>query len=92
MRRRDTAPLTPEQRTSRAKIAAGVRWTKEVDPVTATQPARDGLIARFEREVDPDGVLAPEVRYTKALRLRQAHMRSLALKSSKARAAKRASA
>lgn len=83
------APLSPAQRRLQASMAAHTRWAKVIDPKTATQPARDGLIARFEREVDPDGVLSVEDRRARALKLRQAHMQKLALRSSQARAAKK---
>lgn len=38
----------------------------------------DGLLARFEREVDPEGRYSPEVRREKALHLRRLHMNQLA--------------
>ncbi len=51
-------------------------------------PARAGFMAKFEREVDPDGVLAPEERARRADAARRAHMARLALKSAKARRGK----
>lgn len=54
--------LTPGQRGLRARLAAHARWAKTVDRTAATAAARAGIIARFEREVDPEGVLNPEVR------------------------------
>lgn len=50
-----------------------------------TAPAREGFLARFEREADPDGVLSPEERSRRAEALRRAHMARLALKSAQAR-------
>ena len=47
--------------------------------------ARRGFLARFEREVDPDGVLTPEERERRAKLAMRAHMAGLALKSSRAR-------
>lgn len=77
--------LTPEQRSLRARIAANARWSRENG---ARQGAilRAGFIARFEREVDPDGTLPPAERSRRAQRAMQAHMQRLALASSKARA------
>lgn len=43
-----------------ARIAAAERWAHEPDRAKATEPARRGLEARFEREVDPDGILPPD--------------------------------
>ena len=40
-----------------ARIAAAERWARTSDRAAATEPARRGLRARFEREADPDGVL-----------------------------------
>lgn len=85
-------PLSPAQRSLQAQVAAHTRWAKEVDATTATQPARDGLLARFEREVDPTGQMDPADRRKRAQQLRRAHMQRLALKSSQARAAKRGAA
>jgi hypothetical protein len=45
-------PLSPEQRSLRAKIAANTRWSYE-DRVRATQPAREGFLRRFLDQVDP---------------------------------------
>ena len=78
--------LTPEQRTLRARIAAHARWSKE-DPRAATKPARDAFLARFEAEVDPDGVLPEGERLRRAESARKAYFVRLALASSKARSA-----
>ncbi len=43
-----------------ARVAASERWAREPDRTKATAAARRGLEARFEREVDPDGVLPPD--------------------------------
>jgi hypothetical protein len=45
-----------------AKIAALESWAQCADRNARTQPARDGLIRRFEREVaesDPEGRMSP---------------------------------
>jgi hypothetical protein len=57
---------------------------------TNTQPARDEFMARFEREVDPDGLLYPAERARRAEHARKAYFARLALASVKARAKKAA--
>lgn len=47
--------------------------------------ARQGFDARFEREVDPDGLLAPEERARRADFARRAHFARLGLQSAQAR-------
>ena len=49
--------LNPEQRTLRASLAAHTSWANTPDRTARTEPGRRGLIAKFEREVDPDGTL-----------------------------------
>lgn len=78
---------TPAQRSMAGQIAALTRWSREPDRKAATKPLKDGFLAKFEREVDPDGVLDPETRTQLAIVARKAHMRRLALASSKARSA-----
>jgi hypothetical protein len=43
------------------------------------------MLARFEREADPDGVLSDAERARRASHLRRAYFATLALKSAKAR-------
>lgn len=82
--------LTPEQRRLRASIAAHVQWAGESDPTARTQAGRDGMLAKFAREVDPAGRLPEQERLRRAEHLRKAHMKRLALASSKARSARKA--
>lgn len=82
--------MTPEQRRMRAQIAAHVLWASCTDPSAHTAPARSAFLERFEREVDPDGVLTPEERARRAAHARKAYFRRLSLASSRARAAKNA--
>ena len=76
--------LTPEQRRLRAQIAAHIRWSRE-DPTANAVRAQAGLVARFERQVDPAGTLEPAERARRVESARKAHMKRLALKSAKAR-------
>jgi hypothetical protein len=54
-------------------------------PEELTRAARDGFLARFALEVDPQNSLTPEERMRRALAARRAHMARLAHKSSQAR-------
>jgi hypothetical protein len=76
--------LTPEQRRLRAQIAAHIRWSLE-DPTANAVRAQAGLVARFERQVDPDGTLEPAERARRVESARKAHMKRLALKSANTR-------
>lgn len=80
-------PLTPEQRVLRARLAAQVRWSRS-DPVAGTAAARAAFDERFEREVDPDGSLAPAERARRAKSARRAYYTRLALASARARRAR----
>jgi hypothetical protein len=82
-------PLTAEQRVLRAKLAQHTRWAAVADPAAETAKARAAFLARFEREVDPDGRLDPADRARRASSARKAYFARLALASSKARAARK---
>lgn len=84
-------PLSPAQRSLRARVASHASWANTPDVHARTQPARDAFLARFEDKVDPDRVLEPGERARRAESARRAYFGSLALKSAKARAAKRQS-
>lgn len=61
------------------RIGAHSRWAKEPDRTAATAPARRGFRARFEREVDPDGVLPPAELARRTDHAISAHMCRLAM-------------
>ena len=61
-----------------ARIAAAERWARTPDRRAATEPARRGLRARFEREADPEGLLDASERARRADALLCAHMLRLA--------------
>ena len=69
--------LTPSQRTQRARIAARARWSRE-DGSAGTQAARSAFMDRFERQVDPDGVLDPRERARRAELAKREHFQRLA--------------
>jgi hypothetical protein len=58
------------------------------DPRQTTQAARQAFLARFEAEVDPDGLLPPQERQRRALMARRAYFARLAMKSARTRAAR----
>jgi hypothetical protein len=82
-----STPLTPAQRALRARIAA---YALHAQGGTTTKAATDAFLLRFEREVDPEGVLAPEERAKRAEHARRAYMSALALRSSRVREQKKA--
>jgi hypothetical protein len=51
----------------------------------STKAARAAFLARFEREVDPEGILDPEDRAARAAAARKVFMLRMALKSREAR-------
>jgi hypothetical protein len=77
--------LTPAQRSLLAQAAAHASWAKTTDRAARTEPARRAALARFERQVDPDGVLEPLERQRLAQSARRSYFRYLALRSSRAR-------
>jgi hypothetical protein len=74
-----------------ARVAAHTRWAAEADRTAATAPARRGLIARFERQVDPDGLLPEDERQRRAQSALRAHMARMAQRSVVARRRRRPS-
>lgn len=77
--------LTPEQRRRRARIAAHASWATTADRAARTSSGTKAFLDRFERQVDPDGVLPPETREAMARHARTAYMLQLAEKSAAAR-------
>jgi hypothetical protein len=74
--------LTRTQKSLRAKAAA---HAMHAQGRTNTGPATVAQLARFERQVDPDGMLPPEERARRADHALKSYMTGLALKASKAR-------
>jgi hypothetical protein len=83
-RTRGRKGLTPEQRVLRSRLAA-YQLHATHDPKETTKKAREAFAARFEREVDPDGLLSPDERARRADAARRAYFTRLALRSSRAR-------
>ena len=74
--------LTPTERSLRARLAA---HALHAQGGTSTRGGTAAFLSRFERQVDPDGILAPDERQRRAQHALKAHMAGLALKSSRAR-------
>lgn len=76
--------MTPAERSLRASIAAHHKWAT-TDAAEGTKAARAAFLDRFDRQVDPEGVLPPDERARRAQHARSAHFKALALKSAQAR-------
>jgi hypothetical protein len=74
-----------------AKVAIHTRWSNTGDRAAATAPARRGFRARFERQVDPEGLLAADERERRIDHAIAAYMTRLALNRENAKREKRAS-
>ena len=79
------ADIAARVATQRARVNAHKSWAKTKDRPARTAPARAAFLARFEREVDPEGLLLPYERAIRAEHALRAHMGELALKSAEAR-------
>lgn len=86
-----TLTTTTAIRSLQASAAAHTSWANTEDPSARTEPARRAFLERFEREVDPDGVLPPAERARRAAHARAAYYARLAAKSAAARATRKAS-
>lgn len=72
--------MTPDERSRRARLAALTRWSKE-SPAANAARGQAGLMARFEREVDPDRALPEAERSRRATAALRAHMLRLSNRS-----------
>lgn len=77
--------MPSSERRLAASIAAHESWAKTPDRSARTAPARAALLARFERDVDPDGLLLADERARRAEHARKAYFQRLALKSARSR-------
>jgi len=76
--------LAPAERTLRARLAAHTMHSRH-DPRETTKAARAASLARFERQVDPDGILDAAERARRAEHAKRAFFTGMALKSAQAR-------
>ena len=82
-------PDSAAERSLRARLAAYAMHAQH-DPRETTANGRAAFLARFEREVDPDGRLDPAERRRRAELARRVYFARLSLDAVKARQAKRA--
>jgi hypothetical protein len=75
-----------------ARLAAHALHARVADPTSHTGPARAAFMSRFELEVDPDGILAPDDRARRAEHAKRAYFAQLARKSVKTRQSRSATA
>lgn len=71
--------MTPAERKLRAQLAAHTRWARCEDRRAATEPARRAQQERYERQVDPDGVLPPAERAKRVRHAQAAHLAKMRL-------------
>jgi hypothetical protein len=81
--------MTPAQRATQARAAAHAQWARTDDRTARTAPGRAAFLDRFDRQVDPEGRLDPAERARRAEHARKAYFTGLALRSSRARAARK---
>jgi hypothetical protein len=80
--------MSATERVLRARVAAHIMHATH-DARQTTANGRAAFLARFEREVDPEGVLDPQERARRAEHARRAYFTRLALASAKARRIRR---
>jgi hypothetical protein len=73
--------LSPSERKLRARVGA---YALHAQGGTSTKAASAAFLSRFDREVDPDGLLLPDERARRAAFARKGYMAKLALKASRA--------
>ena len=77
--------LTPGQRSTRSRLASHRSWALTQDRTKRTLPGRQGLLRRFEDQVDPQRTLTPAERAKRVESARKAHYTAMAFKASQAR-------
>lgn len=84
--------MTPEQRSLAAQVAVHTSWANTRDRTARTAPATAASMARFEKQVDPDGLMDATTRAKAAENARKAYFLGLAAKSAKVRARRKRAA
>jgi hypothetical protein len=79
--------MTPAERKLRARLGA---YSLHAQGKTNTGPATAAYAARWDREVDPDGLLDPVERAKRAEAAKKAHYTRMAFASARARSRKAA--
>lgn len=85
--------MDPNERSMQMRLASHISWANTSDRKARTEKARRAShYERFEKQVDPDGVLPPEERRLRAASARKAYYTELALRSVQARRIRKAEA
>jgi hypothetical protein len=88
-------PLSPSERTQRAKIASNTSWVNTLDRTARSQPGRDAMAAKFVAECaaaigqENWDRLTPAQQAKRVANARSAYFQRLAFKSAKARRLRR---
>uniref|UniRef100_A1UIV3 Uncharacterized protein n=1 Tax=Mycobacterium sp. (strain KMS) TaxID=189918 RepID=A1UIV3_MYCSK len=77
--------LTPAERVARSRHAAHLSWARTEDRTARSEPGRRAADARFEKQVDPSGVLTPAERAKRAASARAAFYADIQRRSLAAR-------
>lgn len=77
--------LSPVERRARASKAALTGWLNTVDRSARGRQGHAGLLAKFAREIDPDGTMNPAERARLVKTREKLHMADMQLKAAKAR-------
>ena len=85
-----TTNSTPDERALHIRLAASAHRDDPADQQARTDRIARAATDRFADQVDPERKLKPEERARRARNARRAYYTSLALHSSRARAARRA--
>lgn len=78
------SPVSHGERVLLGRLGAYTMLSRN-DPREVTRAAREVFVSKFERDVDPEGVLPLEERLRRADMARKAHFIRLALMSAQAR-------
>ena len=81
--------LTPAERKLRAEAAVHQSWANTIDRKARTSAGTEAFLSRFEKQVDPEGTLTKRERERRAESAKRSYFAALALKASKAKAAKK---
>lgn len=78
-------PLTSAELSLAGKLGAHKSWAQTENRSARTYPARMAMLAKFEKQVDPNNELLPAERAKRAENARKAYYAGLALKSAQTR-------
>ncbi len=71
--------MTPDERKERARKAVNSRWARPLASQEQSEAASRAMWTRFERQVDPSGLLPPKRRRQLAQKALAAHMAGMRL-------------